>query len=228
MPARLSCVCVPDAILFESRCHPFLRDAVSCVRTREHYASMQRHQCKYAEDGVIRNPAFAFLAILVSFVAGCGGGGGGVAEVPGPTIDPQPKDVLRAAGLTVTCNSDKDTYLKGETMHVWLSVRNESSRAHTVALHTMGEGYVTWQVGAWGDDPSHAIWRQRHFDTPSWQILPGQTVDITDAQWNQTPDAGTPVETDHYTLSMELSLVWLDGVQASPLPLSVNRWVVVQ
>jgi hypothetical protein len=176
--------------------------------------------------------SFARLALALVVVAGlcgCGGGGGGGTDWF-PIDDPQAIDVLRDAGLTCTLETDKDTYQEGETVHFWVSVRNDSSRAHTLEAHVTGVRTPTYYIGVWGGNPNGfgAAWGEEHYDTPTWQIEPGQTLRIFDIQWNQVTTSGHPVGPGAYGIETTLVYVWLDGKAATPLPLSVGRRITIQ
>ena len=171
--------------------------------------------------------ASSLLVLLAAFlVIGCGGGGGG--QEFGDSIDPQVGDVLRAAGLTIIFESSKDTYQKGETVHFWLSIRNDSSRAHTVTVHSKGEGFDTYEFWIWNVTASQRVWANTHYDTPSWQIQPGQTVRLFDVQWDQSMNTGGSVAPGVYEAHIDIRRVWLDGKQTSPLPLSLRGLIAIQ
>lgn len=171
-----------------------------------------------------RNVTVALLVLLITGLVGCGGG----QRESGPRIDPQAGDVLRAAGLAIIYESSKDTYQRGETVHLCLSIRNDSSRVHTVAVHSTGEGLPTHYTAIYGDDPYQTTWRQRDYDTPSWQIQPGQTANLVDVEWDQSTISGGPADPGYYEACLEIYLVWLDGRQASPLPLALGRSITIE
>lgn len=173
------------------------------------------------------------LILSMSFLAvGCGGGGGGGGQEPSEGLDPQCGDVLKAAGLAVIYESSKDTYAKSETVHFWLSLRNDSSRAHTVEVHSTGLDPVghpceTYSFSAFGY-MGYPVWSNSHSDTPSWQIQPGQTVKLFDVEWSQKTSSGGSVEPGVYEMGTEIWRVWLDGKQTSPLPLAVSGRIAIE
>lgn len=175
---------------------------------------------------MIRYASRLLFPLAALLLAGCGGGGG--HESTGPGDDPQCADVLRAAGLTIIYQADKGTYQKGETVHFWLSLRNDSSQPHTVAVHTVLQGYETYSIAVWGDDPYHWTWGHYYYDTPSWQIQPGQTVTLFDVQWDQSTNAGSSAAAGHYEIATTINNVWLDGKEATPLPLTPSQWIQIE
>lgn len=173
--------------------------------------------------------AGCLMALSLTFlIAGCGGGGGGVAEPPDVPIEPKAEDVLKAAGLTVTWNCDKDTYHKGETARLVLSIQNDSSKAHTVAVHCVREGSSTYDITIYDDGISGLVRTAYRYGTPSCEVKPGQTVTLLEDQWDLTDHAGVAVSSGRYWIGVYVDRVWLDGKQTTIEPLSTRRSIVVQ
>jgi hypothetical protein len=150
------------------------------------------------------------IVLLSVVVTSCGCAGG----------DKVPKTatlILAEHRLSINVETDKSTYAVGEPVDFWLSVRNDDTRAHQLALRSVDDqpggvvctGLVTNEISSWGEHLRIISNSEQTIKI----VQPGQSLVLVEFTWDQKTDVGDSVGSGSYYLRGSVVNVYLDGKQ---------------